>query len=72
MDAGKAATLAGKESLFLWSGDPLTGLPYAPMRGSSQRGNPSPHKNSIFYISSMLRSYAATLTYVLSLTITIL
>ena len=37
-----------KESLILWRGEATGGLPHAPQRDSSQRGNPSPHKNSYF------------------------
>lgn len=37
-----------KKSLFIWQADATPPLPHAPMRNSSQRGNPSPHKNSIF------------------------
>ena len=46
-----AETLAGrdsKESIFLWQADPTGPLPHAPMRDSSQCGNPSPHKNCLF------------------------
>ena len=37
-----------KESLFLWRRDGPTTPPHAPMRDSSQCGNPSPHKNCLF------------------------
>ena len=37
-----------KESLILWRGEATGGLPHAPLRASSQCGNPSPHKNSYF------------------------
>ncbi len=37
-----------KESLFLWRGEATGPLPHTPRRASSKRGNPSPHKNSIF------------------------
>lgn len=43
-----------KESLFCWRRDPRTPLPHAPQRASSQCGNPSPHKNSIFYLYASL------------------
>ena len=37
-----------KESLFSCDLDATAPRPHAPMRDSSQRGNPSPHKNSYF------------------------
>jgi hypothetical protein len=51
-----------KESLFSWRRDPGSPLPHAPMRVSSQCGNPSPHKNCLFVcqysLLTSLMSYA--------------